>query len=98
MMNPPEQRANQAYGVVKPATPHPGDTNFRLDSSAEQSVNREDMSTDFANPAPAAASPVDPFAAAFTPKKAISYLRVSTRDQATRGGRIDGAGGGWCWV
>jgi len=88
--NIPERPARETLGVVEPATPHPGDTNFRLDSSAEQSVNREDMSTDLSNPAPAAASPVDPFAAAFTPKKAISYLRVSTRDQATRGGRDEG--------
>ena len=32
----------------------------------------------------------DPLAAAFIPKKAISYLRVSTRDQARRGGREEG--------
>ena len=68
MTNGHERPAKDAFGVVEPATPHPGETNFGLDSSAEQSVNRQDMSTDLSNPAPAASSPVDPFAAAFTPK------------------------------
>ncbi|MBC9943986.1 recombinase family protein [Leucobacter sp. cx-328] len=46
-------------------------------------------------PGPAVAAPpvTDPFAAfteSFTPKRAVSYLRVSTREQAERGGREEG--------
>lgn len=66
-----------------------------LDSSAERSVNGDmSMSTD--TPGAATAAPpamADPFAAftqSFAPKRAVSYLRVSTREQAERGGREEG--------
>ncbi|WP_259176514.1 recombinase family protein [Mycetocola sp. BIGb0189] len=39
---------------------------------------------------PAAADPVAAFTESFAPKRAVSYLRVSTREQAERGGREEG--------
>ena len=63
---------------------------FALDSSGQESVNGIMPTT------PPTSSPppvVDPFAAltqSFTPKRAVSYLRVSTREQAERGGREEG--------
>lgn len=65
---------------------------FALDSSGEESVNGSMPTSPYtAHQAPSAA--VDPFAAltqSFTPKRAVSYLRVSTREQAERGGREEG--------
>lgn len=66
-----------------------------LDSSGERSVNG-DMSMTTFTPGPATTAPpaaADPFAAfteSFAPKRAVSYLRVSTREQAERGGREEG--------
>lgn len=63
---------------------------FALDSNGQESVNGNMTTTPYtASPLPAA----DPFAAltqSFTPKRAVSYLRVSTREQAERGGREEG--------
>jgi site-specific DNA recombinase len=63
---------------------------FALDSSGQESVNGIMPTTQYTtSPLPA----VDPFAAltqSFTPKRAVSYLRVSTREQAERGGREEG--------
>lgn len=63
---------------------------FALDSIGQESVNGNMTTTPHAaSPLPAA----DPFAAltqSFTPKRAVSYLRVSTREQAERGGREEG--------
>ncbi|GAA1819608.1 recombinase family protein [Nesterenkonia flava] len=59
-----------------------------LDSSGQVSVNGS-MSNLHTQPQ----APVDPFAAlaqGLTPKRAVSYLRVSTREQAQRGGREEG--------
>ena len=65
-----------------------------LDSSGEESVNQEDVNGGTPNMNPTSATPaLDPFAAitqAFTPKRAVTYLRVSTREQAQRGGRDEG--------
>ena len=68
--------------------------NNALDSSVERSVNG-DMSMSTYTPGTVTAPPVaaDPFAAfteSFAPKRAVSYLRVSTREQAERGGREEG--------
>src|SRR4051812_15534514 len=64
-----------------------------LDSMGEESVNGEDviggtspMNTGTAAPI---TNPLGAFAEALTPKVAVSYLRVSTRDQARRGGGDD---------
>ena len=70
-------------------------TQNALDSSEQRSVNG-DMSMSTTVPGPAVAAPpamADPFAAfteSFAPKRAVSYLRVSTREQAERGGREEG--------
>lgn len=63
-----------------------------LDSFSQESVNGSmPISTP---PTHATQTPaLDPFAAlsqSFVPKRAISYLRVSTREQAERGGREEG--------
>ena len=64
-----------------------------LDNSAQQSVNGEDIvrGASHMNPAVAAypSNETDLFVQALTPKVAVSYLRVSTRDQARRGGGDD---------
>jgi site-specific DNA recombinase len=64
-----------------------------LDNSAQQSVNGEDdiKGAPFVNAANATVqlAETDLFAQALTPKVAVSYLRVSTRDQARRGGGDD---------
>ena len=70
-------------------------TQNALDSSEQRSVNG-DMSMSTHTPALAVAAPptiVDPFAAltqSFTPKRAVSYIRVSTREQAEKGGLEEG--------
>ncbi len=64
-----------------------------LDNSAQQSVNGKDdiRGAPFMNAADATpqSNETDLFAQALTPKAAVSYLRVSTRDQARRGGGDD---------
>lgn len=63
-----------------------------LDSSREQSVNGHMPMSTYSSPQSSSAM-TDPFAAlteSFTPKRAVSYLRVSTREQAERGGREEG--------
>ena len=64
-----------------------------LDNSSQQSVNGEDNIKGAPSVNPAVATPqsieTDLFAQALTPKVAVSYLRVSTRDQARRGGGDD---------
>ncbi len=65
-----------------------------LDSSEQRSVNG-DMSMSTSTPSATAAPPAmaDPFAAltqSFTPKRAVSYIRVSTREQAEKGGLEEG--------
>lgn len=79
-----------AYSANEPTT---NDENFALDNSAHQSVNSgEDMKGEsfvpVASPPPRPLE-TDVFAQAMTPKVAVSYLRVSTRDQARRGGGDD---------
>ncbi|WP_282857236.1 recombinase family protein [Pseudoclavibacter helvolus] len=63
-----------------------------LDSTGQESVNGSMPTSPYtAHQAPTTA--VDPFAAltqSFIPKRAVSYLRVSTREQAERGGREEG--------
>lgn len=69
---------------------------IRLDFSGEESVNQEDMNTYApsyaATPSRAATGPgfFAGLEQAFVPKRAISYLRVSTKRQAKRGGREEG--------
>ena len=62
-----------------------------LDISPQQSVNGRDApgGRDLMNPAIQSANGLEVFAQALTPKVAVSYLRVSTRDQARRGGGDD---------
>ncbi|WP_170205955.1 recombinase family protein [Klugiella xanthotipulae] len=63
-----------------------------LDSSSQQSVNG-DMTMPTHTQARIPTQAADPFSAlteAFTPKRAVSYVRVSTREQAERGGREEG--------
>ena len=70
-----------------------GDITNTLDNSAQQSVNGGDIvrGAQTMNPAVATTqfNETDVFAQALTPKVAVSYLRVSTRDQARRGGGDD---------
>ncbi len=70
-------------------------SDFALDFSREESVNGHMPLSTHTQPMPNTAPPaaVDPFAAitqSFMPKRAVSYLRVSTREQAERGGREEG--------
>lgn len=69
------------------------DVTNTLDNSAQQSVNGEDIVRGALPMNPAVATTqfneTDVFAQALTPKVAVSYLRVSTRDQARRGGGDD---------
>ncbi len=64
-----------------------------LDNSAQQSVNGEDniKGAPLVNPAAATlqSNETNLLVQALTPKVAVSYLRVSTRDQARRGGGDD---------
>lgn len=60
-----------------------------LDSSGEQSVNQEAMNS-LAPAATPAVNPIEAFATSLTPRRAVSYLRVSTQRQATRGDAIEG--------
>lgn len=76
--------------VENPANP----PNNALDSSVERSVNG-DMSMSTYTPGAATAPPqvADPFAAltqSFAPKRAVSYIRVSTREQPEKGGHEEG--------
>lgn len=66
-----------------------------LDSSDERSVNGDMSMTTFTpgsatTAPPAAADPFAAFTESFAPKRAVSYLRVSTREQAEHGGREEG--------
>ena len=69
------------------------DVTNALDNSAHQSVNGEDdmKGAQLVKPAEimAQSNETDVFAQTLTPKVAVSYLRVSTRDQARRGGGDD---------
>ena len=80
-MSSPSERA--------PNDPRSGDVEYTspLDSPAEVSVNGKDI-IGGTPPMPTAApsTALDGLAQALTPKRAVSYLRVSTRDQAARGG------------
>ena len=73
--------------------PDDGDVINTLDNSAQQSVNGGEVIQGAPSMNPAVATfqsnPTDLFAQALTPKVAVSYLRVSTRDQARRGGGDD---------
>ncbi len=66
---------------------------IRLDILSNQSVNESNVSEGDVAMSPVVespvASPLEAFADALTPKVAVSYLRVSTRDQARRGGGDD---------
>ena len=69
----------------------------RVDFSGEESVNGEDMNTytpAYPATAPRATAPAPGLFGgleqAFVPKRAVSYLRVSTKAQAKRGGREEG--------
>ncbi len=64
-----------------------------LDSSDEESYNMEDLRGETSSMSTINATATSPEAVlqqALTPKAAVSYLRVSTRDQATRGGEAEG--------
>lgn len=71
-----------------------GDLDNGLAGSGEQSYNWKEVSEEPVEMNPLAASMSAPFADAFAqtlvPKAAVSYLRVSTRDQAYRGGEAEG--------
>lgn len=73
--------------------PDDGDVTNTLDISTQQSVNGEDIVRGAPSMNPTVATTqfneTDVFAQALTPKVAVSYLRVSTRDQARRGGGDD---------
>ena len=58
-----------------------------LDNSAEESVNGSMKGQSLPT---AAAEPIGLLARELMPKRAVSYLRVSTREQAERGGREEG--------
>ena len=64
-----------------------------LDILSKQSVNENTVNEGEITMSPVVespvASPLEAFADALTPKVAVSYLRVSTRDQARRGGGDD---------
>ena len=83
------------HGTPEPVENRAIPPDIALDSSGERSVNG-DMSMSTYTPGDATAAPpamADPFAAlthSFAPKRAVSYLRVSTREQAERGGREEG--------
>ena len=66
---------------------------IRLDILRNQSVNESNVSEGDVAMSPSVESPVanplEAFTSALTPKAAVSYLRVSTRDQARRGGGDD---------
>ena len=66
---------------------------IRLDILSNQSVNECNVSEGDVAMSPAVESPVtnplEAFTSELTPKVAVSYLRVSTRDQARRGGGDD---------
>ena len=68
-------------------------TLIRLDFLGNQSVNESNVNEGDVAMSPALESPVanplEVFTDALTPKLAVSYLRVSTRDQARRGGGDD---------
>lgn len=79
-----------------PGPPEPVDNSDQnaLDKQAASSINgsmtiatpprtRE-------HPAPVAVDPLAALTQTLTPKRAVSYLRVSTREQAERGGREEG--------
>ena len=64
---------------------------FALDSIGEESVNGSMPTAPYTSQAqPAIADPFAALTQSFTPKRAVSYLRVSTREQAERGGREEG--------
>jgi len=68
-----------------------GSGNLTLDSVGEKSAN-ESMPTTPSTPQaqPAIADPLAALTQSFTPKRAVSYLRVWTREQSERGGRKEG--------
>lgn len=63
-----------------------------LDSSGERSVNGDMSTSPFgqAQPPVQAGDPFAAFSQNFAPKRAVSHLRVSTREQTERGGREEG--------
>ena len=63
---------------------------FALDSHGQESVNGNMTTTPYTASPLTAADPFAALAQTFTPKRAVSYLRVSTREQAERGGREEG--------
>lgn len=87
MSSSPDHDPRHMTGPVE----NPGQRDdLALDSSGKESVNGSMPTTPYAPSQPLV---VDPFAAltqSFTPKRAVSYLRVSTREQAERGGREEG--------
>jgi site-specific DNA recombinase len=97
----PPHRDESTPDTTQPPVENPKSAaDFGVDSSPEQSVNGS-MAYPFRSTLPPAPTreenlPLtasDPFAAfteSFAPKRAVSYLRVSTREQAERGGREEG--------
>ena len=77
------KQASRAPSCVSPAA-ESGDA---LDNSAEESVNGSMKSQSLSA---AAAEPIGLLARELMPKRAVSYLRVSTREQAQRGGHEEG--------
>ena len=74
---------------ITPTTGSPtGESHYTLDNPGEERVNRH-MNNAPTN-SPITPGPISLLAQEFTPKRAVSYLRVSTRDQAQRGGREEG--------
>ena len=63
---------------------------FALDSNGQESVNGNMTTTPYTTSPLTAADPFAALTQSFTPKRAVSYLRVSTREQAERGGREEG--------
>ena len=99
-MLPPHRDESTPDTTQSPVENPKSAADFRLDSSLEQSVNGS-MAYPFRstlppaptreeNPSLTAGDPFAAFTESFTPKRAVSYLRVSTREQAERGGREEG--------
>ncbi len=63
---------------------------FALDSHGQESVNGNMTTTPYTTSPLTAADPFAALTQSFTPKRAVSYLRVSTREHAERGGREEG--------
>src|SRR5665811_1230059 len=85
--------SKQEPSAVTDEIPNGDGVSKALDDSGEQKYTMEEVNEETPSMSPLAAT-VAPFAEmlaeGLTPKVAVSYLRVSTRDQAYRGGEAEG--------